>query len=620
MKDDLGARILEVFLQTWDPERDLLLANDVREFARQQNGISDALRNGDLHFAFSVFQRIKARLEERTAVSLRLLEGGGFDFRLNEYLVKDPARRGWAQDRTSLADRWRRRVKNHFIELHLAGHPEPDIRRILRARYIQLRNRGRGIDTDTVVERVVDAYARAVDQHGAFLSGRAIQDLRIRTTGAFEGIGVTLGGNGELAVIERLVPGGPADRSQELDVGDRIIGIGQAGEPWLTDVVGWPIAEVAERLRGPAGTSVKLQVLPSGIGAAPRMVTLMRARVTLEDQVPQVKIYRPLGVGPEVVLIAVVEVPSFHTGSSAGQAQNDNSTSNQLRRIVRTLRVRGVDGLVLDLRRNPGGSLGEAVQSVGLFVTTGPIVQVRTHAGEILIYEDPDPTIEWNGALSVLVGPKSASASEIVAAAIQDYKRGLIVGARTFGKGSAQSIIPLRKTGVEGALRLTTSRLFRVTGESIEELGVEPDVSILVEAFPAWYHGLERRQQSRIGAVRWDRGSIDSRTAAWVRQLSRKRIASSQPFEILRDEMSECAALGRQQSVVSLNLEIRRYEHRHCERRLRRNTSKLTAALPGYEMRETGGEAKSLAALKDALVLDETIRITADLTRLWKPH
>ena len=620
MRGELGARVLQLYLEAWDPERDLLLAADIREFERERRGISEALRDGELQFAFDIFRRVRARLEERTMHCFRLLDAG-FDFNLDEYLVTDPIRRGWAADWATLGDHWRRRVKNDVIELHLDGHPAFEIRQTLRTRCDRLRRRVGRIDANTVVERAVDAYARAVDRHGAYLSARALERLRIRTTGALEGIGVVLRAEGEHAVVDRIMPGGPADRSRALGVGDRILAIGQAEDLWPADVVGWPVIDVVGRLRGPKDTAVRLRILPAGMGSVPRTVTLYRDLVALEDQAARGWIVRRRGFEPDEPRIGVIEVPSFHAGELTGQGLNNASTSSDVRRIVRALRAQGMDGLVLDLRRNRGGSLNQAVRTAGLFVTAGPIVQVRTHGGETRVRADPDPGIEWNGALSVLVGPESASASEIVAAAMQDYRRGLVVGERTHGKGSAQSILPLNEIGGEGALRLTTSRWFRVTGESIEDRGVQPDLDLARSAGAArrsQSHSPAEGRRSRVDATHWSRGGLDARRVAWVSGRSRDRIAANRAFATLRDAASERVGHGGEDRV-SLNIEVRRHQHQQRDGHLRRRMRTLEAGLAEYGVAANELGPGGLAALGEALILEETIRITGDLARIWTP-
>ena len=618
MKGELGARILQHFLEAWDPERDLLLLADARELERQWHGIGEVLRNGELHFAFDAFKRIRSQLEDRIALSIRLLDTG-FDFDLDEHLITDASRRGWAQNRATLVDHWRRRVKNDVMELYLAGQTPSEIRDTLRTRYAGLRDRVRRIDADAIVERVLDAYARAVDRHGAYLSPRAIERLRVRTTGALEGIGVVLRAQGEYAVVERLAPGGPADRRRALGVGDRILGIGQTGEPWPTDVVGWPIAAVVDRLRGPKDTAVRLRILPAGVGTVPRTITLIRDRIALADLAARGRIVRFEGFEQHERRIGVIDVPSFHVDDRTGQVRD--STSSDVRRIVRRLRAQGIDGLVLDLRRNRGGSLNQAVRTAGLFIATGPIVQVRNLTGEIQVRNDPDPGIEWEGALSVLVGPESASASEIVAAAMQDYRRGLVVGARTFGKGSAQNILPLDGNGGEGALRLTTSRWFRVTGETIERRGVQPDLDL------SWAMGsvrrtgpyeLEGRRMSSVAPTQWDSSELNPRTVGRIGAWSRERIGTNQVFRTLREAVSE-RLQHEGEYLTSLNLENRLSQHEQAARRLRRHIRTLDAARAGYGEPMYGMKSKSLTALREALILEEAIRITGDLAQVWTP-
>ena len=621
MRDELGERILQRFFDAWDPERELLLAADVREFERERRGISEALRNGELQFAFDIFRQVRARLEERTAHCFRTLDAG-FDFSLDEYLVTDPDSRGWAADWVALTDHWRQRMKNDVIELHLDGHHAPEIRRMLRSRCDRLRQRVRRIDADTVVEHAVDAYARAVDPHGAYLSARAIERSRIRAAGALEGIGVILRAEGEYAVVKRIMPGGPADLSRALGIGDRILAIGHTEDPWLTDVVGWPAVDVAERLRGPTDTGVRLRILPAGVGTTPRTVTLFRARIALEDQAARGWIMRRPGVEPVGPRIGVIDVPSFHAGERSGQQPENASTSSDVRRIVRTLRAQGMEGLVLDLRRNRGGSLNQAVRTAGLFVTAGPIVQVRTHSGQTRVRADPDPGIEWTGALSVLVGPQSASAAEIVAAAIQDHRRGLVVGAPTFGKGSAQSILPLNDAQGEGALRLTTSRWYRVTGESIEDRGVRPDLDLartVGAGRPSQRYSPEIGRPSRVGATHWNRGDLNAHTVAWVDGKSRERIAENQGFAALRAAASERAGHGGEDRV-SLDLQVRRHQHRQRDGRLRARMRALNAGLAQYGVTASELEATGLDSLVEALVLVETIRITSDLAQIREPH
>ena len=611
-KDDLGARVLQRFIESWDPERDLLLSADIREFERYRGEISDAVRRGDMDFAFEVFRRVRTRLEQRVAFAHRLLDAW-FDFGRNDYLEIDADRRSWAGNWATLREHWRRRLKNEAIELLLSGLSPAEVRETLRARYQALRTRVGMVDADVVVERFLDTYAGVIDRHGGFLSPRAIERLRTEAGGVLDGIGVILRRDGQHAVVRRLVPGGPAERSRALGIGDRILGIGTPGAMRPVDVVGWPIHDVVERLRGPKDTAVRLRILPAGNATAPRTITLVRNRMSVEDPVATGTMLHPGGDDLRGLRIGVIDVPSFYASASIGSEQGAAGTSDDVRRLVRSLRARGMDGLVLDLRRNRGGSLNQAVRTAGLFVAAGPIVQIRTHAGETQVRMDPDTGVEWDGPLTVLVGPESASAAEIVAAAMQDYRRGLVVGERTHGKGTTQRIFPLNGTAAVGAFRLTVSRWYRVTGETIERRGVHPDLEL------AWAAGSARRsvpeatdrdRWNDTEAVQWRTSALMGHMVTRLRARSRERIAANQAFRTLREEAADSAAASAE-GRLSLHLEQRKIRHERRERRRLVRMRTLHAALPADAVPAQGPQ--SLPGLRDALILDETVRIAADL-------
>ena len=611
-KDDVGARVLQRFIEAWDPERELLLSADIREFERYRGEFSDAMRRGDIDLAFEVFRRVRTRLEQRTALALRLLDAG-FDFGRNEYLVTDADRRGWAGDRATLREHWRRRLKNEAIELLLSGLSPSEARETLRARHQALRTRVAKVDADIVVERLLDTYAGVVDRHGGFLSPRVIERRRTEAGGVLHGIGVILRPEGQHSVVRRLVPGGPADRSRALGIGDRILGIGAPGAMQPVDVVGWSIHEVVERLRGPKDTAVRLRILPAGGATAPRTITLVRDRMRIEDRVASGRILHPGGDDLHGLRIGVIAVPSFYAGASSGGERGAAGAGDDVRRLLRSLRARGMDGLVLDLRRNRGGSLNQGVRTAGLFIAAGPIVQIRTQAGETQVRMDPDTGVEWNGPLTVLVGPESASAAEIVAAAMQDYRRGLVVGGRTHGKGTTQRIFPLNGNAAEGAVRLTVSRWYRVTGETIERRGVHPDLELARAAGSARRtvpEAPDRERWSGAPALQWRTGALMGHMVTRLRAGSRERIAASPAFRTLREEAAERAAASSA-GRLRLHLEQRRTRHEQRERRRLARMRTLHAALPADAVPARGPQ--SLPGLRDALILDETVRIAADL-------
>ena len=614
-KDTLGAQVLEHFIQAWDPDRDLLHMGDISAFSRGRSKIGVALRNGDLAFAFDLFHRVRARFDERTAYAIRLLDGE-LDFESGQRRFTGAERANWATDRATLQDRWARTVLDDAIDLALSGHRAGEIRETLRTRYIRLRIGFGRFDADDVAEQALNAYVRANDRYGAYFSTEAAERGQMQARNALEGIGVVVRQEGRHAAITQVLPGGPAERSRALGIDDRILGIGQRDDPELVDVVGWPIADVVERLRGAPGTIVRLRILPAG-EAVPRIVALRRARIVLENRVARGWIVPPGHAEPNGPRIGVIELPSFYVGKAAGANRGAANASDDVRRIIRRMRSVGIDGLVLDLRRNQGGSLQQAVRTAGLFIGGGPIVQVRSHTGKIQAYEDPNPAAEWNGALAVLVGSRSASAAEIVAAALQDYRRGVIVGEQTYGKGSAQSVILLERQGASGAVKLTTSYWFRITGGNIDSRGINPDIDLSWAAGPE-QRGTRVEPASRIGngitATTWSALPANEDVIALLGSRSRGRIEADPAFRALRKEVAE-SNLDRANAGRSLRLSERRME---LERQLRRRAAVvrlLQDALVGEGTGASGLAAERLPDLRAAMILREAVRIAADLAR-----
>ena len=619
-KEALGARILEHYLEAWDPVRELFNSGDVSELWPLRRSIGDDFREGDFEVAFDVYRRARDRFEARTAHVLRFLDGD-FDLGRAQPLAADRGNRGWATDHRALAARWSRRVTDEALDLALAGHTVTEIREALRARYIRQRLRFGQLAADDVVDRALNAYVRARDRYGAYLRDDSAGQELLRAPDVLEGIGVQLRRAGQYAAIDRLVPGSPAARSLALAVGDRILAVGQAGDADPVDVVGWPLADVVERLRGPPGTTVHVRVLPAVGDTAPRTAVLVRGRIALADQAARGWIVSLDGSGRSGRRIGVIEVPSFYVGRATRSDDRDAGVSRDVRQLIQQLQAEGIDGLVLDLRRNQGGSLEQAVHVVGLFIRSGPVVQVRRHAGTLRVQADQDPAVAWAGPLTVLAGARSASAAEVVAAALQDYRRGLVVGERTFGKGSAQSVIPLAPHGVPGAVTLTTSRWFRVTGESVDARGgVHPDIDLAQAAGPAPRHAEEPPDAGRaqpIAPTQWSPGDLTGRTVAWLRERSRARSDHDPAFRALREERADRDD-RRTMARRGLSLSERREARARRESQRRQRLRTLLAALAGKPSARAGGAPLRVATqrwddLRAAMILQEATRITSDL-------
>ena len=612
-KEELGTRILQRYLELWDPERELLLSADVAEFGHRRGRIGEDLRNGDLDFAFRVYRRVRDRFEERTTYAVRLLDED-LDLGRDQPLVVDRRHGDWATDRTALLARWNQRMTDEAIDLALAGETAAGIREALRSRYIRQRIRFGQLTADDVVDRALTAYVRALDRYGAYLPEESSGHGLLEAPDVLEGIGVRLRRDGQYAAIDRLVPGGPAARSLALAVGDRILAVGQAGEPDLVDVVGWPLTDLVERLRGPPGTTVHLRVLPAAGDTRSRPVVLVRDRIALEDRVARGWIVSLAGPRPPGQRIGVIEVPSFYVGQATRPDDRDAGVSQHVRQIVEQLRADGIDGLILDLRRNRGGSLEQAVRTVGLFIGAGPVAQVRRYAGTMRVRADQDPAVAWEGPLTVLVGARSASAAEIVAAALQDYRRGLVVGERTFGKGSAQNVIPLAPHGAPGAVALTTSRWFRVTGESIDVRGVHPDIDLARAAGPERRGTREQPEpgpgQQPVAPTEWSPGDPTGRVVAWLRERSRARTDHDPAFRALREERVEH---DRQRADADKGLLLSERRHARAQRDSRRQQRFRTilTALAGEAPQRTA--THNWDELRAALILREAARIAGDL-------
>lgn len=615
LDDDLGARVLDRYLDLFDPSRSVFLAADVAEFDAHRTRVDDALRRGRFDLAFAVLERYRMRTAERAEAAAALVDRE-FDFSRNEDFEIDRSDVPWARNPAELDEHWRRRVKNDFLELELAGQDPETIPEALRTRYARMVRRVRQIDADDVVQYFLNAYTQSVDPHSTYFSPRTSENFRIRMSLSLEGIGAALQTVGEHTVVRRIVSGGPADRSGELRVDDRIVGVRQSREAAMTDVVSWRLEDVVSLIRGPKGSTVHLRILPAaGPSGAPRTISLVRDRIELEDQSASRRVLESEADDGSILRIGVIDVPSFYldlAGRSAGR-ENYRSTSRDVQRLIAELRHEGIDGLVMDLRGNQGGSLDEALQVAGLFLETGPVVQIRKSSGRARVRWDKDPSVAWDGPLAVLVNRSSASASEILAGAIQDYRRGLVIGTRTYGKGTVQNLIDLPPYGGTGRLKLTVAQYFRVNGEGVQRSGIEPDVDFAPAAGeePGGERDLDAALPwARIKAANFRRaGDWSERAIARIRARSRKRLTEEEPFRSLGEEVGSGSG-RRGAGVFSLHRERRREAHADGEAGHRRLLRTFGEAVRGGG--PEGEAAASLADFREELLLQEAARVVAD--------
>jgi carboxyl-terminal processing protease len=482
LDDTLSSAAFDRYLEAMDPGRAYFLARDVEELgARYRLGLDDALKKPDLAPAFDMFVRLRQRVAERSAYAISLIARPP-DFTVNERFELDREKVPWARSAQELDDLWRRRVKNDYLNLKLSGKKDVEIRDTLERRYRSLERNTNQFTSDDVYQLFINAYAETIEPHTAYFSRRSSENFKIRMSLSLEGIGAALQSDNEHTVVKRVIPGGPAARGGQLRPEDRIVGVAQ-GDKAMVDVIGMRLDEVVEMIRGPKGSTVRLEVLPKLAPEGPAStIALVREEVRLEDQAARKSLIEVDGEDRRYK-IGVIRLPTFYTDFDARErgAGDFRSTSHDVRRLLEELRAEGVDGVVMDLRGNGGGSLTEVTELTGLFISSGPVVQVRDADGQLNINEDPDPGVVYAGPLAVLADRHSASASEIFTGAMQDYRRAIVIGETTFGKGTVQRLMDLdryARSGESGMgqIKFTVAQFFRINGDSTQYRGVVPDI------------------------------------------------------------------------------------------------------------------------------------------------
>ncbi|MBT8058502.1 MAG: carboxy terminal-processing peptidase, partial [Gammaproteobacteria bacterium] len=601
----------------------------------------------DLQAAYEIFNTYVDRVRQRAAFA-RDRAKQPFDFTVDEYYQYDRTAEPWASSNAELDELWRKRVKNDYLRLRLTDKEDEAIVETLIERYDNLERRINELNGEDVFQFFMNAFAQSIEPHTAYLSARTSENFEISMKLSLEGIGALLGRENEYTLISRIVPGGPADKDGRLQAGDRITAVGQGKDGKLVDVIGWRIDDVVDLIRGPKDTVVRLEVLPedSSVSGPTRIVDIVRNEVKLEEQAAQSEIIEvPLeGREGEVQKIGVIDLPVFYLDFN-GRAQNKpdyRSSTRDVRRLIGELQEQGVTGIVVDLRNNGGGSLLEATTLTGLFIDTGPVVQVRSSSGRISLEEDVEPGMAWEGPLAVLVNRYSASASEIFAAAIQDYGRGVVIGEPTFGKGTVQSLLdlddyaPSDKPGM-GQLKITMAQFFRVNGGSTQNRGVEPDIRFPSAGDPSEYG--ERSMDNalpwtRIDAARYAPSGDLTQLVAVTDNRYQSRIVSDQEFDWLLSDIEDYNSHAKETQVSLLESvgreKIRESEEKKAERKAQQKSAAplleadsvladtVNPDLGEYPDMQEGAEEEAAEEEDEGpdLLLREAARIVADMVEL----
>ena len=502
LDDEVSSQTFDNYLEFLDPRRMYFLAGDIAELEEYRYAIDDALRDGDIEPAFAIYNRYRRRALERIEYETALLEQGvdQFDFTLDESIDVDRGDAQWPVSRATLEDLWRLDLKSSVLLGKLADESFEEIGEALAKRG---RNRARSIRqtrSEDVFQRYINAFALTYDEHTQYFSPRDSEDFGIFMSLSLEGIGAVLETEDEYTVVRRLVKGGPADKGGILKPRDRIVAVGQSDKEPFVDIVGWRSDDVVQLIRGPKGSPVRLKVIPAGAKEENvRVVEIVREAVNLVEQSASKSLLTVNRDGREH-RVGVVVVPTFYADFKAMENGDPTykSTTRDVAQLIEELKGENMDALVIDLRHNGGGSLQEAVELTGLFVESGPVVQVKSLRGQPRVLGDNDDSAVWDGPLAVVVNRGSASASEIFAGAVQDYGLGLVVGSRTFGKGTVQTLVELPRQ--RGQLKLTERKFYRVSGTSTHYNGIVPDIE-----YPAPTDLLRRE--------RWDGGAIGGKGA-----------------------------------------------------------------------------------------------------------
>jgi carboxyl-terminal processing protease len=546
--DEISKRWFARFLKDLDPGKLYFLKSDIEDFEKQETELDDMLAKGDISFAYTAYRRLLERVAQRQKLIDDLLEAS-YDFTVKEYLDIDQARLDYVQGDQELRERWRKRIKLDLLRQRLGAKalPDAEAREAVRKRYRSFARRMKQLDNWDLMEEYLSALAASLDPHSSYLSPNTVEDFEISLRLRLEGIGAVLREeNGEVVVVE-TVPGGAAGKDGRLKPNDKIIAVAQ-GDGKFVDVVDTKLREAVKLIRGPKGTRVELKVIPAG-KLQPVVYALTRQQIEIKSQAARYEVIEQgKKAGGKPYRIGVIDLPSFYGGGRDKEAGQLKSASEDVRRILNALKAQQVDGVVLDLRSNPGGLLTEAVALAGLFIDEGPVVQVKGGNAAIRRLDDPDKGMVYGGPLLVLVNRFSASGSEIVAATLQDYGRALIVGdSATHGKGTVAAVIDLAEQlpGAKdlklGALRLTYQQFYRVNGDSTQNRGVVSDIVL-----PSLTEYLATPEKDLDHALAFDRikaaghpdlGMVPADLKAVLKARSAQRIRASKDFTRLAGDI-----------------------------------------------------------------------------------
>ena len=630
LDDSLSSIIFDQYLENLDNSKVYFYSSDIARLEKERYSFDDYLLEGKIQPFYDIFNLYEERMIERMEYIDTILVHG-FDFTKNDSLEINRENSNWVTTNEEMDRLWTERIKNDALNLSLSGKTEDEIVSNLTKRYNNFTRALSQYNSEDVFQLAMDTYTTSIDPHTNYFSPVTSENFKIDMSLSLEGIGARLMTEDGYTKVVEIIPGGPAFKSKQLNVDDRIIAVAQGDDGEFEDVVGWRITDVVQLIRGPKETTVRLQILRAtdGVLAKPEEIKLVRDKVKLEEQAAKSKVIEINNSGIPF-RIGIITIPKFYTdfgGTQNGDA-DAKSTVTDVKKLLENLKQENVDGVVIDLRNNGGGALSEAIDVTGLFIDKGPVVQVKDSQGNVEVDEDLDPSLIYDGPLAVLVNRFSASASEIFAAAIQDYGRGVIVGEQTYGKGTVQNLIDLNQVSRNsskkfGQLKLTIAKYYRINGGSTQRLGVIPDIT-----FPSYTDPQEFGESSQVSALAWDKiNPANYKMVSNLSELLPKLISSSEKrrsndseFQYLQEDIREYKE-SKNQKYLSLNEAIRKQkkeedDEKEFQRENERRKRKGLKLLEKGEVPEKADEENDIFLTETAMIVTDMINIYGELTKV----
>jgi len=623
LDNEMSSIILNRYIKQLDPMRQLFTLSDINRFNQYQFRFDNELKRGNLDMAFEIFNLYMARSIEKLEYISSLIENWekNFDFTQDDSIIIDDELLQWKPDKASLTILWESDLKNHIISLILDNQEKTSIADTLKKTYSNRLNHLLQTNAGDIFQIFMNSVTGSFDPHTQYFPPNVSEDFDIHMSLSLEGIGAVLQNEYEFTKVVRLIPKGPADKSNLLMPGDKIIGVGQGETGEIKDAIGQRIDTVVKMIRGPKDTFVRLKIIPSEKNDTTKTIQIKREKVKLEEQAARKEIITLSHPNPPLK-IGIIEIPTFYLDFNAYNKgdQDYKSTTKDVQKLLFELKQENIDGLIVDLRDNGGGSLKEANDLTGLFLKSGPTVQIKTKNRVSRLY-DEDPSIEYSGPLIVLINRMSASASEIFAGAIKDYHRGIIVGERSFGKGTVQELQPVG----EGKLKITSAKFYRVSGESTQNLGVAPDLQ-----YPQLYKIEDTGESSLDGALPWDQTMKTNYSSYPPLDGIDKKLLERYEERSLKDpglnylkKRIEIGAELNSKAALSLNLEarkLRKKQYEKAELDIKNEYQKAIGKKPTEKtnQEDTGIEdAKTILMNQTYLVMADFINFSKNLGFSW---